>query len=356
MAVACNSPDDFRIIRDQSTWAANVADRPHQGRHLVLSLWDVSQPPTRPRASTLRISDLEDFILETFDSPGYRPPELPKVAMEMLELSHKLEVPVERIAGVLQRDAVLAARVLQRARSVHYAGTAKIDTLQGALVQLGIGALRNLVLETAIQSKVFRSKEFEKPMERLRCHTIAVAHLSRLVAARAKLNAETAYLCGLMHDVGIAGALLVLAPAYGSIDPALLWPALGAVHDRVGTALVQLWGLPEEVAGIVAAHHKVDEAKPPQPLLAVLRTAEGAAIGVGASLFPPSSAEELNFELPTKEGVLQARSAIALQDRDLQEIGREAAQTLPALDPELARLMKEEVAKHAPPPKTTPDT
>jgi HD-like signal output (HDOD) protein len=304
--------------------------------------------PAKPRGSTPRISELEDYILETFDSPGYRPPELPKVAMEMMELSHKVEVPVERIAAVLQRDAVLAARVLQRARSVFYAGTAKIETLEAALVRLGTSALRNLVLESAIHSKVFRSKEFEKPMERLRCHAIAVAHLSRLIGARAKLGAETAYLCGLMHDVGIAGALLVLAPAYGSIDPAILWPALGMVHDRVGTALVQLWGLPEEVASVVAAHHKVDDAKTTQPLLAVLRIAEGAAIGVGASLFPPSSAEELNFELPTTEGLLQARRTLAFQDQDVLEIGRDAAVTLPALDPELGRLLREQAAKHAP--------
>jgi hypothetical protein len=297
----------------------------------------VLKPPAKPRGSTPRISELEDYVLETFDSPGYRPPELPKVAMEMMELSHKVEVPVERIAAVLQR-----------ARSVLYAGGAKIETLQAALVRLGTSALRNLVLESAIHSKVFRSKEFEKPMERLRCHAIAVAHLSRLIGARAKVSAETAYLCGLMHDVGIAGALLVLAPAYGSIDPTILWPALGMVHDRVGTALVQLWGLPEEVAGVVAAHHKVDDANTTDPLLAVLRIAEGTAIGVGASLFPPSSAEELNFQLPTKEGLLQARRTLAFQDQDVLEIGRDAALSLPSLDPEIGRLLHEQAAKHAP--------
>ncbi len=276
--------------------------------------------------------------------------------MEMMELSHKVEVPVDRIAAVLQRDAVLAARVLKRARSVFYAGSAKVETLEAALIRLGTAALRNLVLESAVHSKVFRSKEFEKPMERLRCHAIAVAHLSRLIGARAKQSAETAYLCGLMHDVGIAGALLVLAPAYGSIDPATLWPALGMVHDRVGTALVQLWGLPQEVAGVVAVHHKVDEAPTTAPLVAVLRIAEGAAIGVGASLFPPSSAEELNFELPTKEGLAQARRTLALQDKDVMEIGRDAAVTLPALDPELGALLREQVAKHPPAKGRPPGT
>jgi hypothetical protein len=145
--------------------------------------------------------------------------------------------------------------------------------------------------------------------------------------------------------VGIAGALLVLAPAYGAIDPAILWPALGMVHDRVGTALVQLWGLPEEVASVVAVHHKVDDAPTTQPLVAALRIAEGAAIGVGVSLFPPSSAEELNFELPTKEGLLQARRTLALQDAAILEIGRDAALTLPALDPEIGKLLKEQAAK-----------
>ncbi len=111
--------------------------------------------------------------------------------------------------------------------------------------------------------------------------------------------------------------------------------------------MVQLWGLPQEVASVVAVHHKVADGATTEPLVAALRIAEGAAIGVGASLFPPSSAEELNFELPTKEGLLQARRTLALQDRDIQELGREAAQTLPTLDPELARLMKEQVAKHS---------
>ena len=235
-----------------------------------------------------------------------------------------------------------------------------METLEAALIRLGNRrAAQSGARVRPCTRRCSDPRSSRSLWERLRCCAIAVAHLSRLIGARAKAeSAETAYLCGLMHDVGIAGALLVLAPAYGSIDPATLWPALGMVHDRVGTALVQLWGLPQEVAGVVAVHHKVDEAPTTAPLVAVLRIAEKARPSAwGPPCFRPAAPRSSTSRLPTKEGLAQARRTLALQDKrcdgDRSRCRRDAARARPRKP---ARSWREQVAKHPPAKGRPPGT
>ena len=121
------------------------------------------------------------------------------------------------------------------------------------------------------------------------------------------------------------------------------------VHDRVGAALVQLWGLPlKRSASVVAVHHKMDDARTAQPLVAVLQIAEGGGDQVGD--LPLSAEQRRGAQL--RAAHQRGASASPAHARvpgsgcagDRARCRRDAARARS----ELGRLLQEQVAKHPP--------
>ena len=61
--------------------------------------------------------------------------------------------------------------------------------------------------------KVFRSNDYADTMELLRRHSTMTAHLAKVVCKYSPVEGDFAFMAGLLHDVGIAGTLLVSAVA-----------------------------------------------------------------------------------------------------------------------------------------------
>ena len=151
-------------------------------------------------------------LRRVFSAPSYRPPLLPTVALEVHQLSLRSDVGADQLVEVLERDAVLAAQVLRVAGSAAYGGWGQDDiSLKGAVVRLGMRSLASVVWEVAAGMRVFRSARCAAAMEQIRTYSTMCAHLCRLVASRKALSPETAFLCGLLHDIGMAATLLVLS-------------------------------------------------------------------------------------------------------------------------------------------------
>jgi len=157
-----------------------------------------------------RASELAAALQEALASPGYRPPVLPSVALEVMGLSHQTDVDLGEVVRLLERDAVLAARVLALAQSARYASRSPVVTLRQAAVRLGLETLTHLVLQAALALRVFRAPGFDAFAKRVNLHAAAAAHVTREVCRRAKLPAENAFVAGLLHDIGISSCLLMV--------------------------------------------------------------------------------------------------------------------------------------------------
>ena len=197
-----------------------------------------------PDALTLR-------LVELFRSPRYQPPVLPAAATQIMKLSTDPNVEARDLVEVLGTDPLLMGRVTATAQSPLYSGGAgSVRTLQDAVRRLGIRGLRNIVLEAAMSMRVFRTPAYVECMETIRRHSLVVAHFSTLVARAVRLDPNEAFLAGLMHDVGLAGGLLVLADGRRREDaPSLsrFWSSVEQSHTVGGAAMARFWGLPEEI-------------------------------------------------------------------------------------------------------------
>lgn len=242
-------------------------------------------------------SELTQRIIDAFEAPGYAPPRLPAVATELMALSNQPDVEYEQLEALLERDATLAGEILSLCKSAAYDRGGNISTLRDALIRIGIKKLGEVVMQAAMKARVFRSKGYKACMETLQEHCRVVAHLGRLVSQHTAHADDRAFLCGLMHDVGIAGILTVLGDAKRGEQPpdlATLWPAIHNAHPVAGARMAQLWELPQDVQIAVTAHHNVCVEGFDHPLAAAVCLAEHLAVELDMAFVPPKDGSSVS--------------------------------------------------------------
>jgi len=265
---------------------------------------------------------------------------LPTVALKVMELSRRPDIDFDSVLSVLESDAMLAGRVLAIAQSAMYAGRSPAVSIRQALVRLGIKTLRNVVLEAALNLRVFRVPGYEPLMERLRLHSSYTAHLAALVAQHCKLDPETAFICGLLHDVGMAAALMALAEDLRGrpLPVEDLGLVLDSVHAQASGLLAGVWKLPEEVKQSVSRHHQLKVNGAVDPMVALIMVAEQLAYENDGGMVPVRWPDDGSSEpLPPPPGALDgnpqplvedARAALGLADARLESLRRDALELM----------------------------
>ena len=242
------------------------------------------QHSSMPLTTVLRVAE---GLRGVFGSPGYKPPMLPSVALEIHDLSCRPDIDTEKLVVVLEHDPMLAAHVLRVANSALFRGRDAETSLRSAVLRLGLKNLGEVVFEIALHMRVFRSAEYSGMMENLRRHSTACGNLCRLLASRVGQDSEHAFLCGLLHDIGIAAILIVLGErrkSEAALEPAVLIEVVNQIHEDVSGMLVRQWKLPDEVAEVVAHHHGRSAVTTAPLLSAVVAVADALSNKFGFAL------------------------------------------------------------------------
>lgn len=257
-------------------------------------------------------------VLARFREPDYVPPLLPKVALDLLAMTRRVDVDLAGLAKAIEGDAMLAARVLRLAQSPLYAARAPVRSIADALLKLGLDRLTQLVLETSLNAKVFRAPGYETPMAKLSRHSKATAHIARVVGKAAGANGEYAFLCGLLHDVGMAAEMIALSQLpRGELRPDFdaVWPIMLATHEEVSGILARLWGFSDELQHVMGHHHRYEIGGKTNALGAVVFISGALATELGAGCdeqFHPNAIE-------------QAAAKLAIEPEALKQIREQAA-------------------------------
>jgi HD-like signal output (HDOD) protein len=267
------------------------------------------------------------YLLEHFASPSYTPPLLPAVAVEVHNLAHKPNVDIARVVSVLEKDPLLAGRVLKVSQSALYARRDPPKSLSEAVVHIGMRELSNVLWEVAFTMRVLRVARYAAVTEAVVQHSSRCARLTRLVCSSAGVKSDYGFLCGLLHDVGITASLGVLAehadaskgPLAGHkvIPDALIGHTLRRCHEEATRAVVRLWKLPDEVLSVVGHHHSVQGEI--SPVLAGLIVAEGLAASLDDGAWMAGGVESAD---PILLG--RAQAALKISDENMTVLREEA--------------------------------
>ncbi len=190
-------------------------------------------------------------------------PPPPQIASEVMRLTRgdaltdeATEGSAAELARLIQRDIALAGHVMRVANSALYARRTPVVTLPQAIAWLGIREVRNIAFAVALQGQVFTSTLFRHQMADLWRESVIVALFSQEIARLKRRNVESAYLCGLLHRLGMAvilGRIGEAALKQGvTPEPAQVLELASRHETRVGTQLSIAWSLPPAVAAAIA--------------------------------------------------------------------------------------------------------
>ena len=229
---------------------------------------------------------LIDQMLDTFAAEDYQPPLLPGAALQLLSLARDPDVAMSKVIALLESEPLIVARVIRTAQSPIYSAGARIRTIEDAVLRLGIRAIALIFAEAAMHASVFSSKMFQAPMQALRRHSTATAHVARKLSERIGQPGDRVYLCGLLHDIGIAACLLV-APSLRTHEgrpfafESLAAP-IYAMHEQAGEILSSLWNMPEGLRWVFAHHHQFALRTHVSPMAALVCLSSWIASEAGA--------------------------------------------------------------------------
>ncbi len=184
-------------------------------------------------------------------------PTLPRSVTEALRLARTPGLDFAEVERVAASDPPLSARVVSVANSALYAraGMPRIASVKRAAVRLGTQATRDVLFQVAYASMFVDAPRFRDLVESTFQHGVRVARCARLLARDQGLDADIAFLSGLLHDIGRARCWKLLAKNRGTIDLAAAATAVDVVHTIAGAELASAWHLPEEVVEACRWHH-----------------------------------------------------------------------------------------------------
>jgi HD-like signal output (HDOD) protein len=230
--------------------------------------------PNAPASPPQTDASLEIPLQAAIAGEGLELPPLPQVAIEAANLAADAGGGAVGLAQLIQRDVALASQVMRVANSSLYARRAPIVSLHQAIAWLGVDAIRNIALAFAVRAQLFGASTFEPQLRALWRESVSVACFAQEIARTKRRNVETAYLCGLLHRVGLAVILWRLGRASldagVSVESDSMESFVGGFEGQVGAQLARAWNLPEPVAAAIlwfrspakATHSRLEVPKP----------------------------------------------------------------------------------------------
>jgi putative nucleotidyltransferase with HDIG domain len=200
--------------------------------------------------------------------------------------------------------------------------------------RLGINTLRDIVWQVAAGPRLFNARSYMPIMHRVRAHSVFTAYAARMIAGRAGLAAHHAFLCGLLHDMGIAGTLIALAEAGAQAPPlTTLLVTVDAVHERAGATISKAWNLAPEIVAAVEHHHRYHPEVAEVPVLSAVicvadHLAEQQGLGVSAPSISGSRNVRFDVQTPTRLELSLKRLRLLGKEDDLTARAQELAEQL----------------------------
>ncbi len=189
-------------------------------------------------------------------------PSPPTIAIQIINLVNQPEIEVKDFTKLLNCDPALASKILRIANSGLYAYPRKVESLQQAIMVLGLNATVTLALSFSLVRSLKTTKGTGLDYKLYWKRALLSGTVARAVGATCELHEiEELYLASLLQDLGMLGLDLAYPELYTSFEynqachDLMLqheWGALEINHGAIGSWLLTQWNFPDRLRMAVA--------------------------------------------------------------------------------------------------------
>ena len=210
---------------------------------------------------------MRSLILDLLEKKGDLPP-FPEIIMKLQKIVQDPDAGIIDVVNLIKMDPALAGSIIKLASSALYSKGFKGDkTLMSSVQKLGLNNIKQIVFSVELSRLFTKSRSIDsKSFWR---HSVAVALVTQRLSHYIEISnqvQETAYLAGLMHDIGIMVFSYLVPDAYVEFlvnaqkeeKPlhVLENEAFGIDHQELGALFVKKWWhLKEDIINSIEYHH-----------------------------------------------------------------------------------------------------
>ncbi|MGE4261804.1 HDOD domain-containing protein [Shewanella sp.] len=208
-------------------------------------------------------------------------PRLPKALNELLQIINDDNAELGLLAEKVSHDALISAKLLRLANSARFGRRREIGSIEEAVIRLGIQPLRILVTASAVTSAIPPVNGID--LVKFWGRSFEVAFFCQELGKRAMLRHDTAFTCGLLHNIGelllalmepIKWRQVQAAVAEGADQAEISLYLLGVVPAEVAAQLASEWYFSDELVAGLRYQEDPPSAKSPSKLALVLALAK----------------------------------------------------------------------------------
>ncbi|HEV3437600.1 MAG TPA: HDOD domain-containing protein [Gemmata sp.] len=218
-------------------------------------------------SSQLVRSNIRQTVLENLDSADAYPT-LSDTTIRAMAMMNEENPSMQEVAGIIRRDAVVAAAVLRIANSCMYRGRNTVGDIQKAVLRIGMKECGKIVCSIGLKAiSSSCTPEVRNRCDVLHKHSLFVATLASHINRIGRLGfSGIEFSAGLLHDIGRVVAC-VKAPIESAAVDRLDFQEdeetlivernyLGIDHCAIGHQFAVKNNLPEPLAQSILNHHR----------------------------------------------------------------------------------------------------
>jgi len=191
---------------------------------------------------------LDDLIQQKIEHEELHVPVLPEIANKVLSLTQDPDSSAGELSQLIQGDQTLAAHVMRIANSAAYSPNATIVSLQQATARLGMHNISEIALAATINSNLFKTPGYETYVSDILKSSLATGLWAKEVARVCRKNVESAFLAGLLVDIGRPVLVqTVLEATMAPVPPEEMSRLELGFQRSIGAKVISSWKMPASI-------------------------------------------------------------------------------------------------------------
>ena len=191
-------------------------------------------------------------------------PSFPSVAQRIVAVAKQDHASTQQLAELVKMDPSFSAELLRFANSALFGARQSVSGLTQAIMVLGTDRVKTMASFVVLNRMVRYSVKIQA-LRKVWIHSLATALIAQEAAARMRVDSDTGYTAGLLHNLGTLGLMSAYPGEYSrmlEVSNDFGFDLLKTERDlfdidhcAAGAYLAQDWEFPDELAAAIAVHH-----------------------------------------------------------------------------------------------------